>query len=230
MRGEDVDGRAVDIDGQVGVRLGGQGEALEHLVGVPARAVVVGRQESARHVLPQEVAEGADLVRLDGVLGVDGETVLPRELAEAPGVARAGGRPVLVQVEAAGHAGVHGTRPGVGVRNGGSAVVGDFEVVRAEEVDGLPLCVVVELVDEEDVGVDSLDGLRDVRRLLVAAGGEVGEELPVRVAVETGVEGGDRQSLGRGRLGGLRQGGAGRGGAEDQGQAGRGGDRSGLHH
>ena len=86
--------------------------------------------------------------------------------------------------------------------------MGDFEVVRAEEVDGLPLCVVVELVDEEDVGVDSLDGLRDVRRLLVAAGGEVGEELPVRVAVETGVEGGDRQSLGRRRLGALRQGGA----------------------
>ena len=89
-----------------------------------------------------------------------------------------------------------------------SAVVGDFEVVRAEEVDGLPLCVVVELVDEEDVGVDSLDGLRDVRRLLVASGGEVGEEFAVRVAVETGVEGGDRQRLGRRRLSGVSEGGA----------------------
>ena len=168
VSGENVDGRAVDIDRQVGVRLRREGEALEYLVGVPARAVGVGRKEGARHVLPQEVLERADLVGLNRVFRVDDETVLTRELAETPGVARAVVRPVLIQVEAAGHAGVDGTRPGVGIGDGGGAVMGDLEVVLAKEVNSRRIRVVVELVDQNDVWIHALDGFCDVGRLGIA--------------------------------------------------------------
>lgn len=229
MRGEDVDGRAVDVDRQVGVRLRREGEALEHLVGVPARAIGVGREEGARHVLPQEVLERADLVGLDRVLRVDDETVLTRERAETPGVARVGGTAVFIEVEAAGNAGVHRSRPGVGVGDGGGAVVGDFEVVRAEQVNGSAFGVVVEFVDEEDVRIHPLNGFRDVRSLCVVRGGEVCEELATRIAVEAGIEGGDREHTGGWRLRGGGEDGAGCHDADNQGKAGGSCDRAGFH-
>ena len=54
----------------------------------------------------------------------------------------------------------------------------------------------VELVDEQDVGVDLLDDRRDLAGLRIVGPPEIGGELAGAVAVHGGVEGGDAQRLG----------------------------------
>ena len=51
------------------------------------------------------------------------------------------------------------------------------------------LLVVVEFVDEYDIGVRALDGFGDVLCLLVVGGAQVGEQLAFGVAVEACVKG-----------------------------------------
>src|SRR5699024_4870866 len=146
------------------------------------------------------------------VAGEDDHAVLAGELAEAPGVVRAADGAVAVQVETAGDPGVHGGGEGVRVEDRGAAVLGDLEVVPAEQVHAASLLVVVELVQQQHVGVVDLDDLRDRPDLRVRAGGEVLEQLPGPGPVQGGVEGGDPQvrpacaapALGRG--GGLGDG------------------------
>ena len=157
------------------MRLGRQGESVEHLVGVPTGAVALGGEKSSRHVLPQEVLERTNLVVLNRVLGVDNEAVLARKLAEAPGIGWAGCASVSVQVEAAGNARVHRTRPRVGVGHGLGTIVWDFEVVRAKEINRGSAGLVVELVDQNDVRIHSLNGFRHVGCLGVIRRGEVVE-------------------------------------------------------
>lgn len=80
------------------------------------------------------------------------------------------------------------------------AVVRDLKVVRAKQVDCRAAGIVVELVDEQDIGIYTLDGFRDVGCLGVVWGGKVVDELTGCLSVEAGVEGGDREGIGRDRL------------------------------
>ena len=60
-----------------------------------------------------------------------------------------------------------------------------------EELGGRAVLVEVELVDQEQVGPHPLDDLGHGRRLGVAGGREVLDQLSLDVAVQGGVEGGD---------------------------------------
>jgi hypothetical protein len=96
--------------------LGREAEHLQFGGRVPVarlrrRGVV--RQAGARHVLPQEGLEGADLVVEDRVLGEHGHAELAREGTEAQRVVAVAGGPdpgrrdaVVVEIKAGGDAGV----------------------------------------------------------------------------------------------------------------------------
>ena len=189
VRDEEVHRLPTDPDRHVPMGLRGQPEDLELLGRVPVcgsgRRRVVG-QHRTRHVLPQEVLEGADVVGVDGVLRVDHHAELPLERPEPERVVATADGAVVVEVEAAGDAGVGRRDVGVGVVHRRRAVVRNREVVGTEQVDRSR--VVVELVDQEDVGIHPLDGLGDVLRLQVARRGEIGRQLPGGAAVQGRVE------------------------------------------
>ena len=232
MGDEEVDGLAAgQLDRHVPVRLRGQPEDVELGGGVPVRRRgrrrVVG-QHGARHVLPEEVLEGADVVDGDRVLRVDDQAVLAREQAEAVGVVatglRAGGADdaVVVEVEAGRDAGVGRRDVVVGVVDRCGAVLADREVVVAEQLGRLAVLGVVELVDQDDVRVGALDRLRGAGRLRVARRGQVRDQLARGAAVERGVEGGEADlrrlaGLGGGCLARARGGGGGQGGSAESG-------------
>lgn len=65
------------------------------------------------------------------------------------------------------------------------------EVVVLEEAQRLAPGDIVELVDEEDVGVGALDDLGDGIRLRVARRRQVADQRALRTAVERGVERGE---------------------------------------
>src|SRR5690606_14496199 len=177
------------------------------------RPVELGGQQVLRHVRPAQVLEGAHLIGEDRVAGEDHHPVLAGELAESPGVIRALDGAVAVQVQAGGHARVHGGGEGVGVEGGALPVLRHLEVLLAEEVHAASLVVVVELVEQQDVGAVDLDDLGDRPDLGVLPGGEVLEQLPLPAAVQGGVEGRGAQRLERtAPTRGLRGGGGGGGG------------------
>ena len=179
---EEVDALVADLDRQVPVALGGETKGGARLLVMEAFG-----DEVARHVGPAELLEGARPLGVDRVLAVDDHAVLPRELAEAEGIVRAAHGAVRVEVLTGGDARVARGDVAVGVLDGVRAALPDLEVVVPEEVRGLRR--VVELVDEEHVGVDALDRLGDVAGLLVGAVSEVLLELALRRTVEGGVEG-----------------------------------------
>src|SRR5699024_10742439 len=158
-------------------------------------AVELGGQQVAGHVRPAQVLEGAGLLGEDRVAGEDHHPVLAGELPEAPGIARPVGGAVLVEVVAAGHPGVDRGGEGVGVEDRALPVLRDLEVLRAEEVDARAVLVVVELVEQDHVGVVELDDLRDRADLRVRTGGEVLEQRALLRPVQGDVVGGDPQVL-----------------------------------
>ena len=159
------------------------------------RAVPVGRRRGrrvvgerrARHVLPQEVLEGAHIARVDRVLRQHDHAVLPREQPEAVSVIAAADLAVVVEVEAAGHAGVD--RCGVRIRivDRAGAVLADLQVVLPEQIDCLIAVDVVELVQQNDVGVRPLDDLGDGLGLRVVGRRQVVDKLALGSAIEAEV-------------------------------------------
>ena len=111
VRHEEVHGPAADLDRHIPVRLRRHAHLLQLGCGIPGarrRGGGVVRQQSTGHVLPQEVLEGADRGLVDRVLRVDDHAVLAREEPETAGVIGSTHAAAVVQIQAAGHAGVHG--------------------------------------------------------------------------------------------------------------------------
>ena len=205
--------------------LGGQAKRIDLIGAVEIRQLVGRRvvgEEVARHVLPPEVLEAAHADDLE--TRVDGETVLPGETAETEGVVAATHHPVVVEVEAGGHAGVGVGRVAIGVVDAVGhaahrvAVAGGQEVVLEEAGGGARIAerhgcaagtrravqVEVELVDQQHVGRDALDDLGHVVGLPDAAAaaqrvGEVDQQVAAGVAVERSVEGREAHRVGRHR-------------------------------
>ena len=95
MRGQHVNSFATDDHRHVHMVLRGKPQDLEFFLGVPARGISVAigiervlGQQSAGHVLPEKVLEGADVRGVDLVFREDHETELAFEEAEALGVIR----------------------------------------------------------------------------------------------------------------------------------------------
>lgn len=185
---QQVDAASADIDWQVPVRLAGEPE----FVGVVA--VVVGGQEVAGHVVPEQVLEGTDVVGGQRMLGEHGHAVLAGEITESPGVVGLVQFPVVVEVKSGVHAGVHRGAEGMRVVDAGEfGTLWLFEVVLTEEIEGFPGLVVVELVDQEDVGVLILYDGGNGLGLGIVRSGEVSYKFAFGGAVEAGVVGRDAE-------------------------------------
>ena len=181
---EEVHGVAADPDRHVPVGLAGEPQD-PLLLG----RVEVGGDQVARHVLPPELLEGAHLAGVDREAAEHRHAVLTLELTEPVGVVAAADGAVVVEVVAAWDARVGRRHVRIPVADRLRTVVADLEVVLAEQVDGLAVRHVVELVEEQDVGAGALDDLGDGGRLGVVRRGQVLDQLAGAGPVERGVEG-----------------------------------------
>ena len=186
--GQHMDGVAAHPHGNIPVRLRRQPQPLPDLA-----AVVVPGQQAVRHLRPELKLEGPHRAVVDGRCGVHGHAVLAGEEAEAPGIVAGAQRPVPVEIQARVHARVDGSGEGVGEVQRGLAVLAARQVVVPEQLHAQVLGVVVELVDQQDVGGAALDDLGDRLRLGIAGRGEIPHQLPLRAAVERGVVGHEAQ-------------------------------------
>ena len=77
------------------------------------------------------------------------------------------------------------------------AVLRPREVVSLEVAQRRAVGVVVELLQQQDVGPHALDDLRHRARLRVVGRGEIAAQRAVAGAIETAIEGGDADQAGR---------------------------------
>ena len=152
-------------------------------------------QQCIRHVAPEESLKGADEFLVDRKPREDEHAVLPFVPAETEGVGGVVGAAVVVEVDAAGPAGVHGADVVVGELDRLAAVLADGEILLLKQLGRLAGLVVVEFVDQHHIGADSLDHFGDLLGLLVVAGFEIGDQGAV-VAEERRVVGGDADRFG----------------------------------
>ena len=191
MAREDMEPPARQVERHVPVGLRGEAHrvrrfiAREETAARKARALCVGK------VLPEELRESPRLLRDDGIARQEEHAVLPREAPEAERVIRCSELAVAVQIVARKRAGIGWGGEAVGVGRPGLREAGDEEVGRAT------FHVVVELVDQKDVG-RRFGNDRDHRVDLVVVPAEIGDEPARARPVERGVEGRDPDRLGNG--------------------------------
>ena len=87
---------------------------------------------------------------------------------------------VVVQIEAGGDAGVARRHIAIWIIDGSGAVVGYRKVVVLEQLGRYAAGVVVELVDQQHLGADTLNDLGDRCCLRVARRRQIGDQLAPR--------------------------------------------------
>ncbi len=224
VRDQRVDHAARGLHRHVPMRLRGQAQLRPHVVVVEALAGArIDRTDRAGHRAPLQQLEAAHLGFIDRVARQYQHAVLARVQAIAPRViataaAFAADHAVVVQVQAAGHAGVDRGQVAVGeVQRLAAARLGHFQVALLEQVGGAMGVVEVELVQQHQVRAHLLQHCGDLARVLAIAFQLLDQAAGV-IGVQRGVVGGQAQRSGR--LFGHRRGrGEGRGrGAAEQGQ------------
>ena len=186
---------SIYLDGEVGMVL--RREAHQgHRFG----AIPVDRLQVLGKFRPAQGLEGADLAERDRIPGEDHHAILPGEEPVAQGIVAVVRRarvqvddPVSVEVDAGVDAGVGRGHIPVAECERLGAVLRHREVVLGEGPCGEALGIPVELVEEDDVGSDALEGLCDGARLRVVPARQVSCELARAAAKHRGVEGGDPQ-------------------------------------
>ncbi|MCW0417315.1 hypothetical protein NB689_003069 [Xanthomonas sacchari] len=201
----------------VPVRLGRQPQLRPHRVAVEeAAGGRIDRAQRVGHRAPFQQAEAAHRRGIDRVLRQQQHAVLAGMQAVAPGVvaaraAFAADMAVVVQVQAAGHAGVDRGQVAVGIAQRSAAVrLRHREVALLEQVGGAVRLVVVELVEQHDVRAHLLQHRGDLARLRAVAL-QGGDQRAGFVGIERGVVGGQAQRPGGGRCGVGHRGGRGSG-------------------
>ncbi len=186
----------------------------------------IDRAQRVGHRAPLEQAEAAHRRGVDRVPGQQQHAVLAGMQAETPGVvaartAFAADVAVVVQVQAAGHAGIDRRQVAVGIAQRRTAMRLRYrQVALFEQVGGAVRVVVVELVEQHDVRSHLLQHRGDLACLRTVAL-QRGDQAAGCVGIERGVVGGQAQRRGgwRGGVGHRRGGGSGvRAGAAQQGQ------------
>src|SRR5918994_651521 len=123
------------------------------------------------------------------------------EGAEAEGVVAAADRARVVDVESRRDAGVRLCSEAIRIEDRLGTVLADREVVVLEALQRNAAGVEIELVDQQDVRANTLNRLGRIPGLDVVRRRDVGQELPGRVPVQRGVEGG-KADVRVGRTGG----------------------------
>ena len=182
MTDQKVNDRPVDIDRDVPVRFRRQTQNGHFLRGIKwLRNQVIG------HVLPQELLKGPDTGGRDGVFGIDRHTELTGEETETKRIITATGEVVVVQIKAGGDTRVGGGDETVGVIDGSGATEGLGQKVLLEQ--GQITGIVIEFVDEEDVGIVPLDDLGNDRGLIGAISRQqFGIQRTVGITIQGGIE------------------------------------------
>ncbi|KAG1192988.1 hypothetical protein G6F35_013562 [Rhizopus arrhizus] len=154
----------------------GQPQLRPHVVVVEALAGArIKRTDRARHRAPLQQLEAAHLGFIDRVARQHQHAVLARVQAVAPGIvaaaaAFAADHAVVVQVQAAGHAGVDRRQVAVGeVQRLAAAGLGHFQVALLEQVGGAVGVVEVELVQQHQVRAHLLQHRGDLACVLAVA-------------------------------------------------------------
>ena len=129
--------------------------------------------QRARHIAPQQLLEAAHTVAADGKLRQDEHSILAFVFAEANGVVWAAHFAVVIQIAAAGAAGVYGAGKKVFEQDRLATVLSDGKVFRAKQLRSFVRVVVVEFIDQQDVWPHALDDFGNLARLLVVAGFKV---------------------------------------------------------
>ncbi len=148
--------------------------------------------------MPLEQLEGARRSGVDRVARQHQHAVLARVQAVAPGIiaafaAFAADRAVVVQVQAAGHAGVDRGQVAVGVMQRLAALLlRHFQVVALEQFGRLALRVEVELVDQHDIRTHALQDRSNIGGLLTA-GLQLGDQPAGLLGIQRNVVGGQAQ-------------------------------------
>ena len=212
VTGENVNHAPVHDDRHIPMTLGRQAHHLELLGRVPIvelRRSGVVRQQGPRHVDPPELLKRPN---------VGGENRIPRqqnhpELAlEDPETERVVGLPehaVVVEVETRIDPRVGGRHEDEGVIDRQRPVLRNAEIVLEEPANRSARRIEVKLVDEEYVGANALNDLRDDARLAAPGAGKLRPKLSRRASVQRRVEGRHPKGAGRtviGPPGGRQQG------------------------
>ena len=135
------------------------------------------------------------MLAVDRELRQNEHAVLAGVAAEAEGVIRIGGLAVGAEIAAARDTGVHGGGEVVLELDRFAAVLADGEVLGAEQLGGAAGFVVVEFVEEQDIGPNALNDFGDLAGLFVVAGFEIADKLAVGVAKERCVVRGDADRI-----------------------------------
>ena len=210
MRDQEVDHAARRAHRHVPMRLGRQPQLRPGHGRIPGPAIArIDRIGGAGHLRPLQQAEAAHRVRIDRILGQHQHSVLPRMQAIAPGIvaaraSRSADLAIVVQVQATGHAGVDLGQIAVGIaQRRAAAGLGDFEETMLEQIGRALRRVVVELVEQHQIGPHDLQHRGDLARVRAVAF-QFGDQPAGLVRIQRGVVGRHPQrGRGGGRHGGI---------------------------
>lgn len=175
-------GLGTDHNWNIPMGLGREAENVDFLGGVKGL-----RNQVVWHVLPQKVLESAYIGLIDGVHTVDHHAEMSGKVTETKGIISPANGSTVVQVKAGWNASIGWSNVRIGIDNGLSAILANGHVVSLEKPDGRS--VVIKLVDQQDVGSQSLNDFGNDRRLGCSRGRQFRDELSSGVAVQGRVVG-----------------------------------------
>ena len=189
------------FEGQVPMALRGQRQRRERV-----RAIPPGGQVSARHVPPQEVSEAAHLIAAQREARADQHAVLPGGQTESACIVAATDAAVAIEVDAARQSGVRGCAEERGAGDRFATALAHLEIA-AQEGEGcrggrtlrvvvVNGTVVVEFIDQQQIGAHILQHGSDRRSLGAAFRGEFLCERARLPAIKADIVGSDAQGAG----------------------------------